>query len=65
MTTNTDILLKTTIDAVVNSRYPDMAPEGRKLLEEILVRKELKKDEFLFGEGEICEQIVFVGKGMR
>ncbi len=64
MITNTDTLLKTTIDAVVNSRYPDMAPEGRKLLEEILVRKELKKDEFLFNEGEICEQIVFVGKGM-
>lgn len=64
MATTTDQLLKTTVDSVVNSRYPAMSSEGRKLLEDILVRKELKKDEVLFTEGQVCEQIAFVGKGM-
>lgn len=64
MATTTDQLLKTTVDSVVNSRYPAMSSEGRKLLEDILVRKELKKDEVLFTEGQICEHIAFVGKGM-
>ena len=38
-----DTLLKETVDATVNSRYPGMAPEGRKLIEDILIRKELEK----------------------
>ena len=38
-----DALLKQTVDAAVNSRYPGMAYEGRQLLEEILIRKEVKK----------------------
>ena len=37
-----DTLLKETVDATVNSRYPGMAPEGRKLIEDILLRKELE-----------------------
>ena len=36
-----DTLLKETVDATVNSRYPGMAPEGRKLIEDILIRKEV------------------------
>ena len=59
-----DTLLKETVDAVANSRYPDMSSEGRKLLEEILVRKEVEKGELLFKEGEVCHHLVFVGKGM-
>ena len=43
-----DTLLKETVDATVNSRYPGMAPEGRKLIEDILIRKELEKGELLF-----------------
>ena len=34
-----DALLKETVDAAINSRYPGMAPEGRRLIEEILIRK--------------------------
>lgn len=59
-----DTLLKETVDAVANSRYPDMSSEGRKLLAEILVRKEVEKGELLFKEGEVCHHLVFVGKGM-
>ena len=29
-----DALLKETVDAAINSRYPGMAPEGRRLIEE-------------------------------
>ena len=59
-----DTLLKETVDATVNSRYPGMAPEGRKLIEDILIRKELEKGELLFKEGQVCHHMVFVGKGM-
>ncbi|MCI1683382.1 MAG: Crp/Fnr family transcriptional regulator [Bacteroides sp.] len=59
-----DTLLKETVNATVNSRYPGMTPERRKLIEDILIRKELKRDEVLFKEGQICREIVFVGKGM-
>lgn len=38
-----DALLKETVDAAINSRYPGMAPEGRRLIEEILIRKEVEK----------------------
>ena len=59
-----DTLLKETVNATVNSRYPGMAPEGRKLIEDILIRKELEKGELLFKEGQVCHHMVFVGKGM-
>lgn len=59
-----DTLLKETVNATVNSRYPGMAPEGRKLIEEILIRKELEKGELLFKEGQVCHHMAFVGKGM-
>lgn len=59
-----DTLLKETVDAIVNSRYPGMSSEGRKLLEEVLVRKEIGKGEILFEEGQVCHHLVFVGKGM-
>ena len=38
-----DTLLKETVNATVNSRYPGMAPEGRRQLEEILIRREVEK----------------------
>jgi len=59
-----DALLKETVDAAINSRYPDMAPEGRRLIEEILIRKEVEKGALLLNEGQISHNIVFVGKGM-
>ncbi|MCC8187065.1 MAG: Crp/Fnr family transcriptional regulator [Bacteroides sp.] len=59
-----DTLMKQAVDAAVNSRYPQMHPEGRKLLEEVLIRKDLAKGEFLINEGQTCQHIVIVGKGM-
>lgn len=59
-----DTLLKDTVNAVVNSRYPEMAPEGRRLIEEILIRKDVEKGEILLKEGEISHNLVLVGKGM-
>ena len=56
--------LKETVDAVVNSRYPEMNKEGRELLAQVLIRKELEKGEMLLNEGQISRQMVFVGKGM-
>ena len=59
-----DTLLKETINAAVNSRYPAMNPEDRKLIEEILERKDFKKGEILLNEGQISHNILIVGKGM-
>lgn len=59
-----DLLLKETVNAAVNSRYPDMSPEGRRQLEEILIRKEVKKGDLLLNEGQISQNLVIVGKGM-
>lgn len=56
--------LKETVNAVANSRYPDMDSEGRELLEKLLIRKELEKGEILLNEGQVSRHIVFVGKGM-
>ena len=59
-----DTLLKETINAAVNSRYPAMNLEDRKLIEEILVRKNFKKGEILLNEGQTSHSILIVGKGM-
>lgn len=56
--------LKETVDAVVNSRFPEMSREGRQLLEKILIRKDIAKGEIPLNEGQICRELVFVGKGM-
>lgn len=57
-------LRKETVDAVVNSRFSEMSPQGRLLLEEALVCKELQKGELSLNEGEVCHEMIFVGKGM-
>ena len=59
-----DTLLKETVNAAVNSRYPAMNFEGRKLIEEILVRKDFEKGEILLSEGQVSHDIMIVGKGM-
>lgn len=59
-----EALLKETVDATVNSRYPSMTLESRKMIEEILIRKEVEKGELLLNEGQISHNIVLVGKGM-
>ncbi len=59
-----DTLLKETVNLAVNSRYPGMNLEGRKQIENILVRKDFAKGELLVTEGQISQNIVLVGKGM-
>jgi CRP-like cAMP-binding protein len=52
------------INQIVESRYPDMSMDGRDLLANLLVKRELKKGERLFNEGDICKDLVLVGEGM-
>lgn len=59
-----DTLLRETVDAVVNSRFPEMTLEGRRQIEKILIRKEYPKGVIALKEGVIANEIVFVGKGM-
>lgn len=59
-----DTLLRETVDAVVNSRFPEMSLEGRRQIEKILVREEYPKGVIALKEGVIANEIVFVGKGM-
>lgn len=56
--------LRDTVDAVVNSRFPEMTRAGRLLLGEVMIRQEVAKGEIALNEGEVCHEIVFVGKGM-
>lgn len=57
-------VLRDTIDAVVDSRFPEMSKEGRQLLGEVLIRKEINKGDTALNEGEVCHDILFVAKGM-
>ncbi len=59
-----DTLLRETVDAVVNSRFPEMSLEGRRQIEKILIREEYPKGVIALKEGVIANEIVFVGKGM-
>lgn len=59
-----DTLLRETVDAVVNSRFPEMSLEGRRQIEKILIREEYPKGIIALKEGVIANEIVFVGKGM-
>ncbi len=59
-----DELLKQTIDLAAASRYPGMLPEAKRMLGEILVRKEAAKGEIMLREGEVSHHIILVGKGM-
>ncbi len=59
-----DILLRETLEATVNSLYPDMTIESRRMLEDILVCRKLEKGEVLIKEGQVCRELVLIGKGM-
>ena len=48
---------------VVNSRFPEMSIEGRRQIENILIREEYPKGAIALNEGEVAHEIVFVGKG--
>ena len=59
-----DTLLRETVNAVVNSRFPEMSIEGRRQIESILIREEYPKGVIALNEGEVAHELVFVGKGM-
>ena len=48
-------ILKETVDAVVNSRFPEMSKEGRQQLAEVLIRKNVNKGEIILNEGQISD----------
>ena len=52
------------VNAVVNSRFPEMSIEGRRLLEEALVRRKVDKGDIILDKGEIARSIILVGEGM-
>ncbi len=57
-------LLRETMNTIVNSRYPEMTQEGRKILLEALEYQEVSKGEVILQEGEVSRSIIFVVKGM-
>lgn len=59
-----DTLLKQTVDTVVNSRFPEMSLEDRRLIAHFLIKKDFHKGEIALKEGDIARSIIFVGKGM-
>ncbi len=59
-----DTLLRDTVNAVVNSRFPEMSIAGKRQIESLLIREEFPKGAVALHEGEIARELVFVGKGM-
>ena len=55
-----DTLLRETVNAVVNSRFPEMSIEGRRQIESILIREEFPKGAIALNEGEVAHELVFV-----
>ena len=64
-----DTLLRETVTAAVNSRYPRMNLEGRKLVEQLLERRDFEKGELILSEGQVSHYIAFIvlfrGRYMR
>lgn len=52
------------IDIVVDRQYPEMTVDGRTHLMGLLMKKELKKGEILYREGDVCKDIALVTKGL-
>ena len=52
-----DTLLRETVNAVVNSRFPEMSIEGRRQIENILIREEYPKGAIALNEGEVAHEI--------
>lgn len=57
-----DTLLRETVNAVVNSRFPEMSIEGRRQIENILIREEYPKGAIALNEGEVAHEIVLSAK---
>lgn len=59
-----DTLLRETVTAAVNSRYPEMNLEGRRLIERLLEKRDFEKGELILSEGQVSHYIAFIGQGM-
>lgn len=59
-----DTLLRETVTAAVNSHYPGMNLEGRRQIEQLMVRRDFEKGERILDEGQVSYYIAFIGKGM-
>lgn len=57
-------LLRQTIDATAAERYPDFSKEGKAILAENLIAREVYKGEVILKQDEVANDILFVGKGM-
>ena len=55
-----DTLLRETVNAVVNSRFPEMSIEGRRQIESILIREEYPKGVIALNEGEVAHELVII-----
>ena len=56
-----ETLLKETVDITVNSRYPGMAPEGRRQIEEILIGKGMLRQFYYKNGKDVTEHFSYEG----
>lgn len=59
-----DKLLRETVKLTAQRQYPEMSESAQRMIESLVVRREVKKGEQLVVEGQICKNIILVGQGM-
>lgn len=59
-----DKLLRETVKLTAQRQYPEMSESTQRMIESLVVRREVKKGEQLVVEGQICKNIILVGQGM-
>lgn len=59
-----DKLLRETVKLTAKLQYPEMSEAAQRMIENLVVRREVKKGEQLVVEGQICKNIILVGQGM-
>ena len=59
-----DKLLRETVKLTAKRQYPEMSESAQRMIESLVVRREVKKGEQLVVEGQICKNIILVGQGM-
>lgn len=60
---NLDTLKRDMLSSMV-TQYPEMTPEVRNLLSEVLTGRRVDKGETILPEGEVADSIILVAKGM-
>ena len=59
-----DKLLRETVKLTAQRQYPEMSESAQRMIESLVVRREVKKGEQLVVEGQICKNIILVAQGM-